>query len=254
MCPQVINGLVVGTENCLFVNTYRPSFTTSEQACHGLYPPPWWFIDSRRYCSPLLDGNALAAEQDIVVVTFSYHLGALGFLADSSLPDQGNLAMLDQQLALKWVHSNIHFFGGDPPAVTLAGESAVAYGTCLHMIVPESRKLLKAVVMESGGCVGLPLKEGVTQARAFAETVGCKSSNSNSNSSSDGSSGSMIDCLHQFRLIYWCHHQRHLAKTYIITGPPSLPATDSSPPPGAPQLFLFLPPFFRPSPSHPSRL
>jgi len=48
------------------------------------------------------------------------------FLANSSLPGQGNLAMLDQQLALKWVHSNIHFFGGDPSSVTLGGESAGA--------------------------------------------------------------------------------------------------------------------------------
>lgn len=191
LCPQVLNGAMVGSEDCLFVNVYRPSFTQTESL-----KPVMVFIHGGSFilggiASPLLDGNALATEQDIVVVTLSYRLGALGFLADPSLPGQGNLAMLDQQLALKWVHDNIHFFGGDPSAITLAGESAGAYSVCLHMLVPESRKLLKAVVLESGGCVGLPSEEGVARAQMFAERVGCDSNSSNS---------SVIDCLRQVPL------------------------------------------------------
>ena len=190
VCPQVLNGLVMGSEDCLFVNVYRPAFTEPESL-----KPVMVFIHGGSFilggiASPLLDGHALAAEQDTVVVTISYRLGALGFLADPSSAGQGNLAMLDQQLAFKWVHSNIKYFGGDPSAITLAGESAGAYSVCLHMLVPDSRELLRAVILESGGCVGLPLEEGVARAKAFAATVGCGSN----------SSSSIIECLRQVPL------------------------------------------------------
>lgn len=71
-------------------------------------------------------------DKDIVLVSFNYRLGILGFLStgDSSAP--GNFGLKDQVLALKWVQKNIRNFGGNRNRVTLFGESAGGTSTSLH--------------------------------------------------------------------------------------------------------------------------
>ena len=56
-----------------------------------------------------------------------------GFYAAQDLGLDGNYGFLDQVLALRWVRDNIGKFGGDPERVTLAGHSAGAADTGLHM-------------------------------------------------------------------------------------------------------------------------
>lgn len=71
------------------------------------------------------DGALLAEENDIVVVTINYRLGAFGFLNLPGLSSSGagNYGLLDQVAALRWVNRNIAAFGGDPGRVTIAGLS-----------------------------------------------------------------------------------------------------------------------------------
>ncbi len=51
-------------------------------------------------------------------MTLNYRLGALGFLATEDKAVGGNMGILDQILALKWVKNNIESFGGDPNKVS----------------------------------------------------------------------------------------------------------------------------------------
>ncbi|EWM25433.1 cholinesterase precursor [Nannochloropsis gaditana] len=201
-CPQLCDGVVVGSEDCLLLNVFRP-------ASPGSPMPVMVFIHGGSFTeggidSPLLDGSSLAAEEGIVIVTINYRLGALGFLTDPTLPGNGNLGMLDQQLALEWVRDNIGFFGGDAEAVTLAGQSAGAFSACLHMLAPKSRAMLQALVMESGACVALPLQEARTRTETFAAGLGCRPGpgrRSPSNGSSEGADdGGLVACLTRLSL------------------------------------------------------
>lgn len=59
--------------------------------------------------------------------TFSYRLGAFGFLTSEELRNAGykaNNGLRDQRVAIKWVRKHIHEFGGDADNVTVAGMSA----------------------------------------------------------------------------------------------------------------------------------
>ena len=69
-------------------------------------------------------GPDFIIEKQTILVTFNYRLGALGFLSLNSAEYSGNMGLKDQQLALKWIHSNIHNFGGDSKRITIFGHSA----------------------------------------------------------------------------------------------------------------------------------
>jgi carboxylesterase type B len=63
-------------------------------------------------------------------------LGAFGFLSSDEVFRKGavNAGFLDQQLALRWIQSYIHLFGGNPEQVTISGDSAGGASVMLHDI------------------------------------------------------------------------------------------------------------------------
>lgn len=58
------------------------------------------------------DYNALASEENIIVVSIQYRVASLGFLYLGTGDAPGNAGLFDQNLALHWAHDNIHHFGG----------------------------------------------------------------------------------------------------------------------------------------------
>ncbi len=104
---------------------------------------------------PEYDGRRLA-ERNMVVVTFNYRLGALGFLVSSPDGLWGNFGLMDQRAVLHWIHDNIRAFGGDPNNVTLFGESAGAVMIGLHLMMMEksgnrgtARQLFHKAILQS---------------------------------------------------------------------------------------------------------
>ena len=84
----------------------------------------------------------------MVTVGINYRLGAEGF---ALLPDAPpNLGLLDQVAALEWVRDNITAFGGDPDAVTVAGESAGAMSVGALLAMPRAEGLFRRAILQSG--------------------------------------------------------------------------------------------------------
>ena len=127
--------------------------------------------------SGIYDSRWLASRGDVVVVTLNYRLGALGFLAHPALGPPGavgNYGLSDQQAALRWVHDNIANFGGDPDAVTVAGESAGGMSVCDHLVAPGSEGLFRAAIIQSGPCQAqLALPEAQRASVDYARDAGC---------------------------------------------------------------------------------
>jgi para-nitrobenzyl esterase len=93
------------------------------------------------------DGTAFA-RTGLVVVTLNYRLGVEGFLQLPDAPD--NRGLRDQLAALEWIAENIAVFGGDPAAVTVAGESAGAMSVLTLTTSPLARGAFTRAISQSG--------------------------------------------------------------------------------------------------------
>ncbi|GAB3588067.1 carboxylesterase family protein [Amycolatopsis endophytica] len=110
-------------------------------------------------------GHRLVTEGDVVFVAPNYRLGALGYLRLPGVAP-GNLGLLDQLAALRWVRDNAAAFGGDPDDVTVVGQSAGAHSIACLMALPEARGLFHRAVLQSA-----PLGLKLAGARAAARTA-----------------------------------------------------------------------------------
>ncbi|XP_068224772.1 venom carboxylesterase-6-like [Palaemon carinicauda] len=136
---------VVGKEDCLYLNVYTPNPLGSDL-------PVMVFIHGGAFqVGSILDTSpAPLMTEDVLVVTFQYRLGTLGFLSteDSVLP--GNLGLKDQTLALRWVKDNIQVFGGDPLRVTIFGTNAGGVSAHIQTIIPSAKDLVTGGILQSG--------------------------------------------------------------------------------------------------------
>ncbi|MEU7750073.1 carboxylesterase family protein [Nonomuraea sp. NPDC049158] len=118
------------------------------------------------------DGALLARRGEMVVITVTYRLGALGYLYRPG--GQANLGLLDQMLALRWVRRNVARFGGDPDRVTLAGQSAGAMSALAMLRHPDCGELFQRVILQSlpAGVRPYDLDQATSIAELFLEVLG----------------------------------------------------------------------------------
>lgn len=143
----------VGTEDCLYVNIYRPN--------NGQKNLP---VMVYLHGGGNAGGNAnesfssMVSGSNAIVVSVEHRVGAFGYLSHEALRDgtdeenSGNFALLDIKAALIWVRDEIANFGGNPGNVTLSGFSAGARNAMLCLISPSMNGLFHKAIIMSGGC------------------------------------------------------------------------------------------------------
>lgn len=141
------------SEDCLRLNIYTPALPVNVSVAYDLRPV---LVHIHGGGFVFLSGTMRSydpiyfMESDIVVVTFNYRLNVLGFLSADNDVVPGNVGMLDQILLLKWIQSNIHYFGGDKSQVTLSGHSAGAMAVVAHLASPLSQGFFHRAIAMSG--------------------------------------------------------------------------------------------------------
>ena len=182
MCPQQVRPRpafaaswasdTAMSEDCLVLNIWTPALRD-----HHKRPVMVWFhpggFSSGSGSSPVCDGTNLARKGDVVVVTINHRLNIFGHLyltrlGGAEFAESGNLGVLDLVAALRWVHTNIAEFGGDPANVTIFGQSGGGAKVSVLMGMPQTRGLFHRAIVQSGSQLdGLTTDEANANALAF---------------------------------------------------------------------------------------
>ena len=173
--------LYVQGEDCLYLNVWKAAEASAKKK-----PVMVWIHGGAYEMGGTVDPsyelhNFVKENPDVIAVSIEYRLGVFGFFHLSHLPDgkdysdAQNLGLMDQVMALKWVHENIAGFGGDPENVTIFGESVVGGSVCQLPLIQGSHKYFQRVIAQSGGIVFTrSTEQAVGCTNELMEILGCK--------------------------------------------------------------------------------
>jgi para-nitrobenzyl esterase len=169
------------SEDCLYLNVWTPA----ESGDENLPVMVWLYggaYNEGGGSAPFSQGDQLAAK-GVVMVTFNYRVGSLGFFAHPELTEasehgaSGNQALGDAIAALQWIQDNIAAFGGDPSRVTIFGESAGAAMNGGLAGAPPADGLVHRVIAQSGNWMGLSIAQMTAREVAQQRTLGAAEQN-----------------------------------------------------------------------------
>jgi para-nitrobenzyl esterase len=152
-------------EDCLRLNLWTPQIQVSQ--IHGSQirasqkRPVMVYMHGGGYSGgsghDLLsyDGESLARNHDVVVITHNHRLNVYGYLnlagiGGEEFASSANVGMLDIVAVLKWVRDNIAAFGGDPGNVTIFGQSGGGGKVIALMAMPSAKGLFHRAIVQSG--------------------------------------------------------------------------------------------------------
>ncbi|XP_019628025.1 PREDICTED: pyrethroid hydrolase Ces2a-like [Branchiostoma belcheri] len=164
------------SEDCLYLNVYAPvrgSSTEDPLAVMVYIHGGGWQAGT----GSGNNGTQLATENNVIVVSLNYRLGVFGFLGTGDQHAPGNVGLLDQTQAIRWVRDNIANFGGDVNRITIFGLSAGGMAVSLHLLSPLNSGLFRRAITQSGspftpGFLGTK-ESALADARRLAQSLGC---------------------------------------------------------------------------------
>lgn len=156
------------SEDCLYLNVWTTARSKREKQPVFLWIYGGGLTSGSANCA-IYDGEELS-KKGVVFVSMNYRVGVLGFMAHPELSNEsgdqvsGNYGILDQIAVLKWIQKNIAAFGGDPGNVTIAGQSAGAFGVTALIASPLARGLFHKAIAQSGSLLSNILSQDLQQA------------------------------------------------------------------------------------------
>ncbi|EIN05226.1 alpha/beta-hydrolase [Punctularia strigosozonata HHB-11173 SS5] len=134
----------------------------------------------QRYNGSWVVQRSVEMKQPIIFASINYRVTAFGFLWSQEIAAEGagNFGLLDQHLALRWIHENIDAFGGDPSKVTIMGESAGGQSVAMQLLAfgAKTTDLFRAGIAESGSASGVQYRtaaEYQPQFNSVVNATGC---------------------------------------------------------------------------------
>uniref|UniRef100_A0A1B0CQE7 Carboxylesterase type B domain-containing protein n=2 Tax=Lutzomyia longipalpis TaxID=7200 RepID=A0A1B0CQE7_LUTLO len=148
-CPSGSRLSRVVNEDCLFLNVYSQDLVGRRAVMVWIHGGSFsgGNGDSFTY------GPDHIVDDNVVMVTINYRLGALGFLSTEDQHATGNYGLKDAIMALRWLRANIANFGGDPDNITIFGESAGGAAVHYLLLSPSARGLFHKAISQSGSAL-----------------------------------------------------------------------------------------------------
>ncbi len=146
------------SEDCLYLNVWTPK--EGKNLPVMVWIPGGGFItggagigfrDGMANKEPTEQGTRFARDENVIMVSFSYRVGALGWMNFDKYSERfdRHIGMKDAIAALKWVNKCIGAFGGDPNNVTIFGVSAGGTLTTTLLMTPAAWPYYKRAIAHS---------------------------------------------------------------------------------------------------------
>ena len=171
------------SEDCLYLNIWVNTDDKTEKKPVMVWIHGGAYVVGSGSQAGYSGANLVQRQSDIIMVNFNYRLNMYGFMDFSSVPGGENFktapcnGLLDQAVALRWVHENIAAFGGDPNNVTIFGQSAGGGSVSILPVMKEANQYFQKVIAQSGSTtLAFPVdcKAAKGKTKALLEYTGCK--------------------------------------------------------------------------------
>ena len=149
------SAISVPGEDCLRVNVWTPEINGSHKRPVMVYMHGGGYSGGSDHDLLSYEGESLARNHDVVVVTHNHRLNVYGYLNLEAIGGEefamsANVGMLDIVAVLEWVRANVVTFGGDPDCVTIFGQSGGGGKVAVLMAMPAAKGLFHRAIIQSG--------------------------------------------------------------------------------------------------------
>jgi para-nitrobenzyl esterase len=167
-------------DDCLVLNVWTPGLDNARRPVLVWLHGGGYSVGSGS--PPQTEGENLARNEDVVVITLNHRLGALGYsdlgAVSPEFEGAGVIGQTDIIAALRWVREHAERFGGDPSRVTIFGQSGGGNKVAVLMAMPAAQGLFhRAAIISGPQLVAYPRDKTAAAAEALLNAMGLTPAN-----------------------------------------------------------------------------